>query len=113
MEAAEELRKMEKHVTLCFVTSHINYAYNAYLIDADGYVHKPIQYLDVKRLMEKAEMQLCYRISVEPVSYTHLDVYKRQGSGSHRPGLLRHIPRFLFESSPVSLYILSPVPHMC
>ena len=74
MEAAEELRKMEKHVTLCFVTSHINYAYNAYLIDADGYVHKPIQYLDVKRLMEKAEMQLCYRISVEQAEKRYLEI---------------------------------------
>lgn len=74
MEAAEELRRMGKNMALCFVTSFNEYALNAYQIDAIGYVIKPIQYLDLKKMMEKAEMQYWYRKKTGEAQKRYLEV---------------------------------------
>ena len=74
MEAGEELRRMGKNMALCFVTSFNEYALNAYQIDAIGYVVKPIQYLDLKKMMEKAEMQYWYRKKTEEAQKRYLEV---------------------------------------
>ncbi len=74
MEAAGELRSMGKNMALCFVTSFNDYALNAYQIDAIGYVIKPIQYLDLKKMMEKAEMQYWYRKKTEEAEKRYLEV---------------------------------------
>ena len=74
MEAAEELRRMGKNMALCFVTSFNEYALNAYQIDAIGYVIKPIQYLDLKNMMEKAEMQYWNRKKTGEAQKRYLEV---------------------------------------
>ena len=79
MEAGEELRRMGKNMALCFVTSFNEYALNAYQIDAIGYVVKPIQYLDLKKMMEKAEMQYWYRKKTEEsIIYYNLYIEKKR-----------------------------------
>lgn len=74
MDAAGELRRMGKNMALCFVTSFSSYALDAYQIDAIGYVVKPIQYLDLKKMMEKAEMQYWYRKKTEETQKRYLEV---------------------------------------
>lgn len=74
MAAAEELRRIGKNMALCFVTSFNAYALNAYGVDAIGYIMKPIQYLDLKKVMEKAEMQYWYHKKAEEAEKRYLEI---------------------------------------
>lgn len=54
MDAAKELRTIDCNVVLIFVTNMSKYAVKGYLVDALGYMVKPITYFQFLAQMEKA-----------------------------------------------------------
>ncbi|MBR1813008.1 MAG: response regulator transcription factor [Lachnospiraceae bacterium] len=54
MEAARRLRKMDDRVLLVFETRLAQYAVEGYLVDAVGYLIKPIDYYSLSLVMTKA-----------------------------------------------------------
>ena len=74
MEAAKEIRQIDKEVLVSFVTSHTTYALDAYGVEAIGYVVKPVKYADVKKLMEKAKIQIYYRVDSELADERYLEI---------------------------------------
>lgn len=74
IDAAKAVRKVDEDVLICFVTSHERYALDAYGVDAVGYVVKPMKYTDVKRVAEKAKIQIYYRVNKEKAEHRYLEV---------------------------------------
>ncbi len=54
MDAAFELRKMDKSVSLIFITNLMQYAQKGYEVDAVGYILKPFTYYDFSLKFRKA-----------------------------------------------------------
>ena len=61
MEAAKKLRAEWYEGVICFVTGQDKYAFDAFSVDAIGYIKKPATYPDVKRIMQKALVQIFYQ----------------------------------------------------
>ncbi len=59
-DAAMEIRKFDTSTIICFITSYENYAYQAFKVDAVGYLVKPVQYKEFKRMADKCIVQLQY-----------------------------------------------------
>lgn len=74
MDAALELRRAGYEEVICFVTSYNRYAFDAYGVEALGYIIKPAQYVDVKRLIEKAVIQIYYKYDVKEAEKRYLEV---------------------------------------
>lgn len=58
METAEKIRKQDDDVAFIFVTSTVQYAVQGYLVDALGYVVKPVPYLAFSKILDKAVKQV-------------------------------------------------------
>lgn len=54
MRAAEEIRKLDEDVAFIFITSTIQFAVQGYMVDALGYVLKPVPYLAFSQIVGKA-----------------------------------------------------------
>lgn len=54
MKAAEKIRELDEDVAFIFITSTVQFAVQGYLVDALGYVVKPVPYLAFSQLMKKA-----------------------------------------------------------
>ena len=54
IETARELRRMDKHVVLIFITNMAQYAINGYEVEAIDYVIKPVSYADFILKIQKA-----------------------------------------------------------
>lgn len=54
MQTAEKIRKLDEDVAFIFITSTVQFAVQGYLVDALGYVVKPVPYLAFSQLMKKA-----------------------------------------------------------
>jgi DNA-binding LytR/AlgR family response regulator len=54
MTAAKRIREYDPNVILIFITSTVQYAVQGYLVDALGYVLKPVSYVQFVQLMDKA-----------------------------------------------------------
>lgn len=54
MKAAEEIRKLDEDVSFIFITTTVEYAVQGYLVDALGYVLKPVPYLAFSQILNKA-----------------------------------------------------------
>ncbi len=78
IEVAERLRKEGYEGVICFVTSHNRYALDAYGVEALGYLLKPAQYAEVKRLMEKAVIQIFYGFDAKEAEKRYLEVSARK-----------------------------------
>lgn len=74
MEVAQNLRKKGYGGVICFVTSHDKYALDAYGVDALGYLIKPARYVDVKRLIEKAVVQIYYQYEKQEAEKRFLEI---------------------------------------
>lgn len=74
MDAANELRRIGQNTSICFVTAHIGYAYEAYRVDAIAYITKPIKYVDMKKIMEKVVMYSHYRRDKEAAEKRYLNI---------------------------------------
>lgn len=74
IEAARKIYCLDAKVLFCFVTNHTNYALHAFEVEAIDYIVKPIKYLDVKRVMKKAKIQIYYRVDKEEAEDRYLDI---------------------------------------
>ena len=58
MSAAEQIRKLDPDVIIIFITTTIQFAVQGYLVDALGYILKPVTYLAFSQILNKAINQL-------------------------------------------------------
>jgi DNA-binding LytR/AlgR family response regulator len=63
MTVAEEIRKIDQHVIIIFITNMTQYAIKGYAVDALDYVLKPINYFAFKERLQKALERLEYKKS--------------------------------------------------
>ena len=61
MEAAEEIRKIDEHVVIIFVTNMAQYAIRGYRVNALDYILKPISYIAFSESFKRAIRTLDYR----------------------------------------------------
>ncbi|MFR8492404.1 MAG: hypothetical protein ACLVC1_01880 [Mediterraneibacter gnavus] len=54
MTTAEKIRELDEDVSFIFITSTIQFAVQGYLVDALGYVVKPVAYLAFSQILGKA-----------------------------------------------------------
>jgi DNA-binding LytR/AlgR family response regulator len=54
MKTAAQIRELDEDVIIIFITSTSQYAVQGYLVDALGYVLKPVSYLAFSQLLQKA-----------------------------------------------------------
>lgn len=54
MKTAERIRSLDEDVAFIFITSTVQFAVQGYLVDALGYVVKPVPYLAFSQIMKKA-----------------------------------------------------------
>ena len=54
MQAAIELRKLDKTVSIVFITNLVQYAQHGYEVDAVGFLVKPVKYFDFAMKFKKA-----------------------------------------------------------
>ena len=59
-DAAIEIRNFDKETQICFITSYENYAYQAFKVDAIGYLVKPVAYADFRHMANRCIVQLQY-----------------------------------------------------
>ncbi len=57
MKTAEKIREMDEDAAFIFITSTVQYAVQGYLVDALGYVVKPVSYLAFSKILQKAVRQ--------------------------------------------------------
>ncbi len=79
MDVAVKLRAGGYEGIICFVTSHSRYALEAYGVDALGYLLKPAEYISVKRLLEKAVIQIFYKFNEEEAAKRFLEINTQKG----------------------------------
>lgn len=64
-DAAIAIREFDSDIVICFITSFENYAYQAFKVDAIGYLVKPVAYRDFKRMADKCTVQIQYARDTE------------------------------------------------
>ncbi len=79
IDVAEQLRKTEKHPTICFITSYEDYTANAYQVKAEAYIMKPVKYLDLKEALSKMLILADYKKNSEEAKNRYLRL--KTGSG--------------------------------
>lgn len=71
MKTAEKIREMDEDVAFIFITSTVQYAVQGYMVDALGYVVKPVSWLAFSQILKKAVRQVCER---QEKSYLKIEV---------------------------------------
>lgn len=79
VDAGRKLRKEGYEGVICFVTSHESYAYDAYMVDALGYITKPAKYEALKRLLKRAVIEIFYQIDTEAAAKRYIEVPYQKG----------------------------------
>ena len=74
MDAAKKLRENGYEGVICFVTGKNQYALDAFSVDAIGYLQKPAKYQDVKRMIQKALVQIFYQWDEEEAKKRYLEI---------------------------------------
>lgn len=74
LKVAETLREDGYEGEIMFATSYTEYTRMAYLVEAMGYLEKPIQYVMLKKLMKKAVIQASFRLDEEEANKRYLEV---------------------------------------
>ena len=59
-DAALAIREFDHDTVICFITSYENYAYQAFRVDAVGYLVKPVKYAEFKRMADRCIVQIQY-----------------------------------------------------
>lgn len=75
MKAAEKIRAIDKDVIIIFITSTVQYAVQGYMVDALGYVLKPVSFAQFQQIFDKA---------VEKVSAKKKHVYIKVYDGDRQ-----------------------------
>lgn len=60
IDAAKKIREFEETVIICFITNYENYAYGAFTVDAEGYLVKPVKYIELRKLLSRCIMHIQY-----------------------------------------------------
>lgn len=79
VEAAEALRRAGYDGIICFVTSHDQYAFMAYGVEALGYIMKPARFREVDKLVEKALIQIFYQFDAKEAEKLFLEISLQSG----------------------------------
>lgn len=74
IEAARQIYRLKTGALFCFVTSHTSHALSAFEVEAIDYIVKPMAYLDVKRIMKKAKVQIYYSIDEVEAKKRYLEI---------------------------------------
>uniref|UniRef100_UPI004057481E LytR/AlgR family response regulator transcription factor n=1 Tax=Acetatifactor sp. TaxID=1872090 RepID=UPI004057481E len=74
IDAAKKLRENGYEGIICFVTSHDSYTFEAYGVEAWGYLIKPAQYENVKRLIKRAAVQIFYNFNAQETRKRYLEI---------------------------------------
>lgn len=74
MDAAKKLREEGYEGVICFVTGKDQYALDAFSVEAIGYLQKPAKYQDVKRMVQKALVQIYYQRDEEEAKKRYLEI---------------------------------------
>lgn len=74
LDAAVKLKENGYDGIFCFVTSLTQHALEAYGLEAIGYLVKPAQYVDVKRKLEKAMIQIRYMRNVKEAEKRYIHI---------------------------------------
>ena len=74
MDAARKLREHGYKGVICFVTGKDQYALDAFSVDAIGYLQKPAKYQDVKRMVQKALVQIYYQWDEAEAKKRYLEI---------------------------------------
>ncbi len=90
MDAARKLRQNGYEGVICFVTGRDKYALDAFKVDAIGYIQKPAKYQDVKRMVEKAVIQIEHQRDAEEAKKRYLEII------THNEKVMIDIRRILY-----------------
>ena len=71
MKTAEKIRSLDEKVAIIFITSTVSFAVQGYMVDALGYVLKPVPYLAFSQILGKAVKQ---SLKEQSRYYIHIDV---------------------------------------
>ena len=74
VDVAHHLRRNGYEGIICFVTSYDQYAIDAYGVEAMGYLLKPAQYSQLKRMLEHAVIQIFYKLDKEEAQKRYLEI---------------------------------------
>lgn len=77
LDAAYQLTQKGYDGIFCFVTSMIQYALEAFGVEAIGYLVKPAQYVSVKRMLEKAMIQIRYTYDRKEADKRYINITYR------------------------------------
>lgn len=58
IDLGKEIKKRAPRAIICFVTAYQQYAYEAYQTEALGYLVKPVEYKELKRILDRSIEQL-------------------------------------------------------
>lgn len=71
MKTAEKIRSLDEDVAIIFITSTVSFAVQGYLVDALGYIVKPVSYFAFSQILNKAIKQVKQK---QTQYYMHIDV---------------------------------------
>lgn len=74
LATATLLRQYADFVVICFVTSFEAYALEAYKINAEGYILKPVDYKELKRVIDKSRILIDYHNNKEEARKRYIEV---------------------------------------
>lgn len=74
VEAAMQIRRMDRDVCMLFLTAYDAYAIDAFEADALGYLMKPVSYTRLKGLISKAIIQIDYVTELHQAARRYLTV---------------------------------------
>lgn len=78
-DAAMEIRKFDEETLICFITSYENYAFQAFRVDAVGYLVKPVAYRDFKHMVDKCAVQIQYAREKEAAEERYFRIKTERG----------------------------------
>lgn len=74
MELATLLKEQDEQAVICFITSHTQHAFDAFQINAIGFLKKPASYVDVKNMLNKCIIQIRYLKDRKMAEETYVEV---------------------------------------
>lgn len=74
MELAAMIKELDEQAVICFITSYVQHAFDAFQINAIGFLKKPASYVDVKNMLNKCIIQIRYLKDRKMAEETYVEV---------------------------------------
>lgn len=74
IETADVIRRLNKSIQICFVTSFEDYALPAFRQDAIGYIVKPVSYVDLKKALDRAVVLIHYEQDHDEAEKRYMEI---------------------------------------